>query len=48
MWVKGELWEARHIRGPVGTYKAYGPLEPVDHPLDRDGRLDDCRGHGEA
>lgn len=38
-WVNGRVWEARHIRGPVGTYKAYGPLEDVELPLDPDGRL---------
>ena len=45
-WVEGELWEARHIRGPIGTYKAYGPLESVDFPLDLDGLLQAARGEG--
>jgi hypothetical protein len=46
VWLDGGLWEARHIRGPAGTYKAYGPLEPVDFPLDRDGLLEAARGQG--
>jgi hypothetical protein len=45
-WVKGQLWEARHIRGPVGTYKAYGPLEEVDYPMDYDGLLKAAREEG--
>ena len=41
VWVflNGELWEARHIRGPVGTYKGYGPLEEVEYPTDPENRL---------
>lgn len=45
-WVGGELWEARHIRGPIGAYKAYGPLEVVDFPLDHDGLLEAARMEG--
>lgn len=47
VWVDGDLYEARHMRGPVGTYKAY-PLEPVEKPLDRHGRLDAARQAEEA
>lgn len=49
VWVDGELWEARHIRGPVGTYKAYGPLEPVVYPKDPcerlEAQLEDANAH---
>ena len=45
-WVGGKLWEARHIRGPIGTYKAYGPLELVELPTDHDGLLEAARGEG--
>ncbi|OIP42419.1 MAG: hypothetical protein AUK47_04495 [Deltaproteobacteria bacterium CG2_30_63_29] len=44
VWLGDDLWEARHIRGPVGTYKAYGPLEAVEKPLDPDGVL--AKAHG--
>jgi hypothetical protein len=37
-WLAGELYEARHINGPQGTYKAYA-LEPVEMPLDPEHRL---------
>jgi hypothetical protein len=37
-WLDGRLYEARHINGPRGTYKAY-PLEEVDYPADPEGRL---------
>jgi hypothetical protein len=37
-WLDGQLYEARHINGPQGTYKAY-PLEEVDYPKDEDKRL---------
>jgi hypothetical protein len=36
--IDGILFEARHINGPVGTYKAY-PLESAEYPLDADERL---------
>lgn len=42
VWVEGELYEARHMRGPVGTYKAY-PLEVIERPLDRQGLLETAR-----
>ena len=32
------LYEARHINGPRGTYKAY-PLEEIEYPIDPEGRL---------
>lgn len=38
-WLAGELYEARHINGPLGTYKGYC-LEDVERPVDPDGRLD--------
>ena len=46
VWVRvnGRLWEARHIRGPAGTYKAYGPLEEVDLPVDANGVLETLSG----
>lgn len=37
-WVEGELYEARHINGPQGTYKGYR-IEDVERPLDPEGRL---------
>ena len=43
VWIRGELWEARHIRGPSGTYKAYGPLDAIEYPRDPTGRLDRAR-----
>lgn len=38
VWVGETLYEARHMRGPAGTYKAY-PLEPLEHPKDPESRL---------
>ena len=38
-WIDGDLYEARHINGPRGTYKGY-QLETVEHPDDPEGRLD--------
>ncbi len=38
-WLDGELYEARHINGPRGTYKGYR-LEPSEYPEDPHGRLD--------
>ena len=37
-WLGGDLYEARHINGPAGTYKGYRIEEP-ERPLDHDGRL---------
>jgi len=37
-WLDGDLYEARHINGPQGTYKGY-KLEPTEYPLDPDNRL---------
>ena len=37
-WMDGQLYEARHVNGPQGTYKAY-PLEQLEYPKDDDGRL---------
>lgn len=38
-WIGDQLFEARHMRGPVGTYKAF-PLElPLEMPEDPEGRL---------
>jgi hypothetical protein len=34
----GRLYEARHINGPQGTYKAY-MLEELERPKDDEGRL---------
>ena len=34
----GELYEARQINGPRGSYKAY-PLEEIEYPTDPDDRL---------
>jgi len=42
VWVDGELFEARHMRGPVGTYKAY-PLERIERPMDPHGLLEEAR-----
>ena len=36
--INNQLYEARHMRGPVGTYKAY-PLEELETPRDPEGRL---------
>ncbi len=43
VWMEDALWEARHIRGPAGTYKGYGPLEAAEYPLDPHGRLEAAR-----
>jgi len=37
-WLDGRLYEARHINGPQGTYKAY-ELKDLERPTDDDGRL---------
>ena len=37
-WMDGQLYEARHINGPQGTYKAY-PLEDLERPKDESGLL---------
>jgi len=37
-WLDGQLYEARHINGPQGTYKAY-PLEDLERPKDERGLL---------
>ena len=38
-WIDGVLYEARHINGPLGTYKGYR-LEESDRPQDPDGKLE--------
>ena len=38
-WLDGDLYEARHINGPAGTYKGY-KLMQAEHPRDPQGRLD--------
>ena len=38
-WLGEDLYEARHINGPAGTYKGYR-LEEVEYPRDPEGRLD--------
>ena len=38
-WLDGDLYEARHINGPAGTYKGYC-LQKVEYPRDAKGRLD--------
>ncbi|MEZ4475607.1 MAG: hypothetical protein R3F60_33385 [bacterium] len=37
-WIGGDLYEARHINGPQGTYKGYR-LEVFEWPDDPEGRL---------
>ena len=37
-WLDGDLYEARHINGPAGTYKGYKLME--SEPRDPMGRLD--------
>jgi hypothetical protein len=37
-WMDGRLYEARHINGPQGTYKAY-ELQEFERPKDDHGRL---------
>lgn len=37
-WLDGRLYEARHINGPRGSYKAY-PLEEIEYPIDPEARL---------
>lgn len=37
-WLDGDLYEARHINGPPGTYKGYR-LKESEYPRDRDQRL---------
>ncbi len=39
VWMGKELFEARHINGPLGTYKGYR-LEPAQYPEDPDRRLE--------
>ena len=38
-WLDGDLYEARHINGPAGTYKGYRLAKP-EHPRDLEHRLD--------
>ena len=38
-WLRGQLYEARHINGPAGTYKGY-PIEEVEYPRDSENRLE--------
>lgn len=38
-WIDQDLYEARHINGPRGTYKGYR-LEELEHPSDPAGRLE--------
>jgi hypothetical protein len=38
-WLDDDLYEARHINGPQGTYKGY-KLQPEEYPLDPNNRLD--------
>jgi hypothetical protein len=38
-WLDGDLYEARHINGPQGTYKGY-KLKPIEFPIDRNDRLE--------
>ncbi len=37
-WLREQLYEARHINGPAGTYKGY-PIEEVEYPRDPENRL---------
>lgn len=37
-WIDGDLYEARHINGPAGTYKGY-QLEEADYPRDPQKKL---------
>jgi hypothetical protein len=39
-WIDGDLYEARHINGPQGTYKGYR-LDEIEHPQDPNGLLND-------
>ena len=39
-YLDGDLYEARHINGPVGTYKAYKLEELIDWPDDPNNILD--------
>ena len=38
-WIDRDLYEARHLNGPAGTYKGYR-LEKMEYPRDPEGRLD--------
>ena len=38
-WIGGDLYEARHINGPAGTYKGYR-LREAEYPDDSERRLD--------
>ena len=38
-WLDGDLYEARHMNGPPGTYKGY-KLDESQHPRDKEQRLD--------
>ncbi len=44
-WLDGDLYEARHINGPQGTYKGY-KLHRLEYPKDPKGRLDWGAGPG--
>lgn len=46
-WIGGQLYEARHIRGPVGTYKAF-PLDAIDTIEDSQGFLGRLRAASES
>ena len=37
-WLNGNLYEARHINGPAGTYKGYR-LQEAEYPSDAEKRL---------
>lgn len=37
-WINEELYEARHINGPAGTYKGYR-IDDTERPKDPEGRL---------
>jgi len=38
VWMDGQLYAARHINGPLGTYKGYC-LAPAEYPEDPSGLL---------
>jgi len=42
-WLEGRLYQARHIRGPAGTYKGWA-LEPFEQPDDPRDKLEWKRG----
>ncbi|MEM9553481.1 MAG: hypothetical protein AAGC60_04430 [Acidobacteriota bacterium] len=44
LWLEGVLYEARHINGPHGTYKAYALVDEAEYPKDPRRLLEGAEG----